>query len=670
MITEQLIKPKSIAVIGASNDPSRPGGGALKSLIINNFQGDIYAVSKNEQNVQGLKTFSSVNDIPDSDLAIIAEDEGNCVKTVETLCGKKECRAIIIFSGAISQEGIKREDAEKEVAEIAERFEASVIGPNSAGIVTPWYSSIFAGTITCAKDGIDIISSSRTTIAFLAEAAVKYGIKVSNIISVGYSVQTSIEDVIEWMDNNYDAQACERKVIAIYIEKISDSVKLLKHSRSLVKKGASIVAIKGGCSNDEISLGISHTGMLASPTKAVSALFAKCGIIRAYGREEMMNIAGILSKPRPSGKRIAVLTQAGGPAVMLTDALEHNGIDVKQVFFEDYMFGKTAGQLSGLMDKYDADPQIDATVVIFGCPGLSDSAEIYNVLFRKIKATPKPIYPVFPSAEHSDAYIKEYHNKGGITFIDEVVFGKALADVLNAPHVISDSSSPAIDKQMIKDVIKESPNGWMPPFMVQELMDASGINRARQEIALTQEEAVKAAIEIGYPIAMKVIGPVNKIDIDGVSLNISDEHTLKTEFDRMTNIEGVSGVLIQPMLYGTEVFIGAKREKNFGPMVMCGLGGILVEVIKDVKSTLAPVSEGEADKMIRSLKGYPIIQGYRGQEGVNQVMFNETIRRVSALCMAAPEIMEMDLNPLVGNERGLTAIDVKIRIEKEENEKV
>jgi acetyltransferase len=138
----------------------------------------------------------------------------------------------------------------------------------------------------------------------------------------------------------------------------------------------------------------------------------------------------------------------------------------------------------------------------------------------------------------------------------------------------------------------------------------------------------------------------------------------------MTNIEGVSGVLIQPMLYGTEVFIGAKREKNFGPMVMCGLGGILVEVIKDVKSTLAPVSEGEADKMIRSLKGYPIIQGYRGQEGVNQVMFNETIRRVSALCMAAPEIMEMDLNPLVGNERGLTAIDVKIRIEKEGNEKV
>ncbi|HNY04847.1 MAG TPA: acetate--CoA ligase family protein [Candidatus Egerieousia sp.] len=664
MITEQLIKPKSIAVIGGSNDPSRPGGGALKNLIINNFQGDIYAISKNEQNVQGMRTYSSVNDIPDSDLAIIAEDDGCCVDTVETLCGKKECGAIIICSNIISQKGMTQENAEKKIAEIAKNYGATIIGPNSAGIVTPWYSSIFTDTITCAKEGIDIISSSRTTIAFLVASAIKYGIKISNIISVGYSIQTSVEDVIEWMDEYYDAKTCEKKVIAVYIEKISDSEKLLKHSRSLVNKGAGIVAIKGGCSNDEITLGISHTGMLASPTKAVGALFAKCGIIRAYGREEMMNIAGILSKPRPKGKKIAVLTQAGGPAVMLTDALEHNGIDVQKVFFEDYMYGKTAGQMSALMDQYDTDPQIDATAVIFGCPGLSDSAEIYNVLFRKIKATPKPIYPVFPSTSHSEAYIKEYHNKGGITFTDEVVFGKALADVLNAPRVFADSSSPAIDKQMIRDIIKKSPDGWMPPFMVQELMDASGINRTKQEIALTANEAVKAAIEIGYPIAMKVIGPINKIDIDGVSLNISDEHTLKTEFERMTNIEGVSGVLIQPMLEGIEVFIGVKREKNFGPMVMCGLGGIFVEVIKDVRSALAPVSENEANKMIHSLKGYPIISGYRGQEGVNEIMFNETIRRVSALCMVAPEIVEMDLNPLIGNERRLTAIDVKIRIEK------
>lgn len=665
MITEQLTTPKSIAVIGGSNNTLRPGGGALKNLIINNFQGSIYVVNKKEPSVQGMATYISADNIPDSDLAIIAEDDGRCVDTVEMLCDKKECKAIIIYSDKISQEGMTSEQAEKKISEIAARFEATVIGPNSAGIVTPWYSSLFSDTVQCCKDGIDIISSSRTTISFLIKSAVKYGIKIANVFSVGYSVQTTVEDIIEWIDNNYVSGSCEHRVIAIYIEKISNSDKLLKHSRSLVNKGAGIVAIKGGCSNDEVSAGISHTGMLASPTKAVGALFAKCGIIRAYGREEMMNIAGILSKPRPKGKRIAVLTQAGGPAVMLSDALLHNGIEVKQIFFEDYLFGQSAGQITSLMDKYDADPEIDATVVIFGCPGLSDSAEIYNVLFRKIKATPKPIYPVFPSAENSEAHINEYHNKGGITFSDEVVFGKALADVLNAPAVISYGSSPAIDKQMVRDIIKESPDGWMPPFMVQELMDASGINRVKQEIALTEEEAVRAAIEVGYPVAMKVIGPILKVDVDGVSLNISDEHTLRAEFDRMTGIEGVNGVLIQPMLHGTEVFIGAKREKNFGPMIMCGLGGIFVEVLKDVKSSLAPVSESEANKMIRSLKGYPIIEGYRGQEGVNQTMFNETIRRVSALCIAAPEIMEMDLNPLLGNEKGLTAVDVKIRIEKD-----
>lgn len=664
MITEQLITPKSIAVIGGSNNTSRSGGGSLKNLIINNFQGAIYVVSKNEETVQGMKSYARAEDIPDSDLAIIAEDDGHSVDTVEMLCDKKECKAIVLCAGSVSQKGMTCQDAEKKVAEIADRYGATVIGPNSSGIVTPWYSSLFSDTVQCLKDGIDIISSSRTTISFLIKSAAKYGIRISNVFSVGYSVQTTVEDIIEWIDNNYDEKSTEHRVIAVYIEKISNSEKLLKHSRSLVKKGAGIVAIKGGCSNDEVSSGISHTGMLASPTKAVSALFAKCGIIRAYGREEMMNIAGILSKPRPKGKKIAVLTQAGGPAVMLSDALDHNGIEVKQIFFEDYSCGKSAGQLSALMDKYDADPQIDATIVIFGCPGLSDSAEIYSVLFRKIKATPKPIYPVFPSAENSEAYIREYHNKGGLTFSDEVVFGKALADVLNASPVISDSSSPAIDKQMIRDVIKESPNGWMPPFMVQELMDASGINRVKQEIALSREEALKAAIEIGYPVAMKVIGPVLKVDIDGVSLNISDEHTLTSEFDRMTGIEGVSGVLIQPMVSGTEIFIGAKRERNFGPMIMCGLGGIFVEVLKDVKSALAPVSEGEANKMIHSLKGYPIIEGYRGQEGVNQTMFNETIRRVSALCMSAPEIMEMDLNPLLGNERGLIAVDVRIRLEK------
>lgn len=665
MISNQLIYPKSITVIGGSNDPLTPGGSALKNLIISNFKGHIYVVNPSEESARGFTVYKSVMDIPDTDLAILASDHGDCLDTVKILCSKKECKAIIIYCAN------NQLNTDAALQDAARQFGATIIGPNSAGVLTPLYSALYTDTLSSVHEGIDIISSSRTTISFMIEAAKKYGLQIANVFSVGYSAYTSVEDILEWMDSETPEGRPEQnahKVIAIYIEKITDSAKMLQHCRSLIGKGAAIVAIKGGCSNDEISSGISHTGVLTSPTKAITALFAKCGIIRAYGREELMNIAAILYKARPEQNKVAILTQAGGPAVMLSDVLTQNGVDVKTIFFEDFSFGKTAGQISNLIDKYDKDPSIDATIVIFGCRCMSDASEVYNVMFRKIRDTEKPVYPLFPASSNYEQYIEEFHKKGGITFTDEVLFGKALADVINAPKVLDNSSSPAIDKYIIKRVIGESPDGWMPPFMVQQLLDAAGIERLKMQIVNTPEEAVEAAISIGYPVAMKIIGPVHRVELDGVSLNITDEHTLRSEYQRMSNIEGTSGFIIQPMLdyNGTELFIGAKRDKNFDPMIMCGLGGIFVEAIKDISFSLAPVSTLEADEMIRSLKSYPIIQGYRGKPGVNERMFNEIIRRVSALCMAAPEIMEIDLNPLFGDEKGVTVISSKVRIQKNE----
>lgn len=674
MISNQIISPRSIAIIGGTNDPATPGGGALKNLIISNFKGKIHVVGSEDPCMQDFATYKDVMEIPDTDLAIIAEDKGDSVRTIEILCTKKECKAIIIYPDRIT--GRKRDgssmtaqEAEERVLKLAGEFGVTIIGPNSAGVFTPGYSGLYTDTLPNVEDGIDIISSSRTTISFMIEAAKKYGVRIANVFSVGYSNFTSVEDVLEWMDSDNDANPGKHRVIAIYIEKISNAASMLKHCRSLVKKGAGIVAIKGGCTNDEFTSGISHTGVLASPTNAVSALFKKCGIIRAFGRERMMNIAAILYKARPEGNRIAILTQAGGPAIMLSDALASEGVNVPEIFFEDFSFGKSAGQISALIDKYDRNPDIDATVVVFGCRCMSDTSEVYNVMFRKIKDTEKPVYPLFPSPSNYERYIGEYHNQGGITFKDEVIFGKALANVINAPKVLEDSSFPAVDKYIIKRVISECPNGWIPPFMVQQLLDASGIERLRQALVTTPDEAAKAAISIGYPVVLKVIGPLHRTEVDGVSLNIMDEHTLRSEYQRMMNIEEAAGFIVQPMIneYPTELFIGAKREKNFGSMIMFGIGGIFMEALKDISFSLAPVSVIEADKMISSLKSYPIIQGYRGKEGVNQTMLNETIRRVSALCMAAPEIVEMDLNPLVGDEEGVTVIGARIRIEKGES---
>lgn len=646
MVTKELINPSSIAVIGASNDIATPGGSLIKNLIISNFRGNIFPISNKESTIQGIRSFKSLMDIPDTDLAIIADDNGDCLLQIEILCEKKSCKAIIVYSDVISSSHLNEDQVKERINEICNTFSVTLIGPNSSGIANSNYSGLYTRTLLRSDGSVEIISSSRTLISFFVESAPKYGVKISGVYSVGYSQQTTQEDILAWMDDNW--KDCKGKVIALNIEKVYDSVSMMNHCHSLISKGAHIV------------------GILASPTKVVNALFTKCGIIRAYGREEMLIIAAILSKGKPMGERITILTQAGGPAVMLSDVFKQSGVMVPNIFFEDYNFGKTAGQISSLIEKYDNDPNSDATVVIFGGKGMSDVSEISNVIFRVIDRTSKPVYPLFSSESSYQEYINEFHSRGGVSFSDEVVFGRALAKVIKSTLPNQDKSTPAIDKYLIKRVIDESPDGWMSPFMVEQLLDASGINRIRQVVALSEEDVVNAAISIGYPVVLKVVGPLHKTEVDGVSLNISDEHTLRSEYERMSNIEGVTGFIVQPMQDEnfTELFIRAVRKENFSPLILCSLGGIFADVMEDITYCLAPVSAQEADKMIESLKAYPILKGYRGQEGVNQITFNDAIRRVSALCIAAPEIEELELNPLFGDENQTIVAGARIRIKK------
>lgn len=646
MVTKELINPSSIAVIGASNDIATPGGSLIKNLIISNFRGNIFPISNKESTIQGIRSFKSLMDIPDTDLAIIADDNGDCLLQIEILCEKKSCKAIIVYSDVISSSHLNEDQVKERINEICNTFSVTLIGPNSSGIANSNYSGLYTRTLLRSDGSVEIISSSRTLISFFVESAPKYGVKISGVYSVGYSQQTTQEDILAWMDDNW--KDCKGKVIALNIEKVYDSVSMMNHCHSLISKGAHIV------------------GILASPTKVVNALFTKCGIIRAYGREEMLIIAAILSKGKPMGERITILTQAGGPAVMLSDVFKQSGVTVPNIFFEDYNFGKTAGQISSLIEKYDNDPNSDATVVIFGGKGMSDVSEISNVIFRVIDRTSKPVYPLFSSESSYQEYINEFHSRGGVSFSDEVVFGRALAKVIKSTLPNQDKSTPAIDKYLIKRVIDESPDGWMSPFMVEQLLDASGINRIRQVVALSEEDVVNAAISIGYPVVLKVVGPLHKTEVDGVSLNISDEHTLRSEYERMSNIEGVTGFIVQPMQDEnfTELFIRAVRKENFSPLILCSLGGIFADVMEDITYCLAPVSAQEADKMIESLKAYPILKGYRGQEGVNQITFNDAIRRVSALCIAAPEIEELELNPLFGDENQTIVAGARIRIKK------
>jgi len=683
MITKELISPKSIVIVGGSDETQKPGGAVLRNVRESNFKGHLYVVNPKSEIVQGIKCHKSVEELPQVDLAIIAIPAGMCPESVEILCGKKMCKAVIILSAGFHEDGPEGTLYEDKIVEIVNRTGATLIGPNCIGVMTPNYSGIFTKpTPILYEKGVDIISGSGATVVFILETAMHLGLKISSVFSVGNSAQTGIEEIIKHLDETY-IHGTSSPVKLLYIESINNPDMLLKHSVSLIKKGARIAAIKAGTSDAGSRAASSHTGAMATPDTAVSALFNKAGIVRCYSRTELVTVGAVLMNKVPKGKKIAIITHAGGPAVMLTDTLSENGLSVPHISGEkadnllkqlykgssvsnplDFLATGTAGQLEKIIDACENDFDVDSIAVIFGNPGLTQVYDVYEALIKKIKECKKPIFPILPSTVNAKDEIERFKELGGICFPDEVQCGNAIGKVMNTRGSLLDIQLPPVDKKMIRNVINNAANGYLDPSQVQVLLDAAGIGRVKEAVVDKVEMLKKAAIEIGFPLVMKVVGPIHKTDVGGVVLNITEEESLIVEFNRMMNIPMTTAILLQPMLSGTQIFIGAKREDKFGHLIMCGLGGIFIEILNDVRSALSPVSKVEADEMIKGLRGYKMIKGTRGIEGVNEVVFNETIRRVSALCNAAPEIFEMDLNPLLGNSKQVIAVDARIRIEK------
>ena len=533
--------------------------------------------------------------------------------------------------------------------------------------------------------GIDFISGSGATAVFIMEAGMPKGLTFASVYSVGNSAQMGVEDILKDMDESFDPTTSSR-VKLLYIESVNKPNLLLKHASSLIRKGCKIAAIKSGGSEAGSRAASSHTGALASNDVAVDTLFRKAGIVRCNGREELATVAGIFMHPELTGKRIAIITHAGGPAVMLTDSLSNNQLEVPTIsgtkadtLLEklypgssvanpiDFLATGNAEQLGHIIDACENDfDNIDAMAVIFGSPGLFPVYDVYNLLDQKMSECKKPIYPILPSIINVKDEIEHFLAKGRINFPDEVVFGNALAKVYHTPKPQPATiEQPKIDLVAIRNVIDKTQNGYLEPELVQRLLDAAGITRAGEAVVKTADEAIEAATQLGYPVVMKVVGPVHKSDVGGVVLNVKTPEGVISEFNRMIKIKDTTAILIQPMLSGVELFIGAKREEKFGHMVLCGLGGIFIEVLKDVNAGLAPISQSEAADMIKRLKGYKILQGVRGQEPVNEQQLAEIVTRVSALVTAAPEIFEMDLNPLLGRKDRVVAVDARIRIEKE-----
>lgn len=655
------------------------------NILAGKYRGSLYVVNPREDTVQGIQSFHDIHDLPATDMAILAIPAANCPDAVRVLSETKNTRAFIILSAGFSEDSEEGKQLENEVVALVDKVNGCLIGPNCIGVITPSYNGVFTSPVPrLSPQGCDFASGSGATAVFIIESSLPKGLTFSSVYSVGNSAQTGIEDILAFWDETY-REGVSSPIKLLYIENIKDPDKLLHHASSLIRKGCRIAAIKAGTTEAGSRAASSHTGAMASADSAVEALFRKAGIVRCYGREELTTVASVFTHKPVKGRNVAIITHAGGPAVMLTDALSAGGLNIPRITGEDHSHiqsmmnpGASAGnpidliatataeQLEHVIDYADTRlPFIDTIVVIFGSNGLINIKEIYELLHRKIRECSKPVLPILPSVTSSHDELEYFMSMGNVNFPDEVDLGRAIAKIANTPYPAEQKIDfEDVNIPLIREIIDKSSDGYLEPHVIQRLLHAAGIPLVNEITASSLVELKSAAEKIGFPMALKVVGPVHKSDVGGVTLNIKSEEHLFAEFNRMIRIKDVKGVLMQKMLEGTELFIGATYEARFGHVILCGLGGIFVEVLGDTSSGLAPLTFDEAHSMIRSLRVYRVIKGMRGRPGIHEMKFAEIIVRLSTLLRFATEIKEMDLNPLIGNPDGITVVDARIRVDK------
>lgn len=658
----------------------------MRNIINGGYKGVLRIVNPKEDEVQGVKAFHDISELPPTDLAILVIPSHMCPETVDRLAEDKGVKAFIIISAGFGEETKEGAKLEQHILDTCERHGAALIGPNCIGLLNSWHHSVFTKPIpTLHEKGVDFISGSGATAVFILESAVTKGLPFNSVWSIGNGKQIGIEDVLQYMDENFDPEK-DSHVKLLYIENVSNPDKLLFHASSLIRKGCRIAAIKAGSSESGSRAASSHTGAIASSDSAVEALFRKAGIVRCFSREELTTVGCIFTLPPLTGRNFAIVTHAGGPGVMLTDALSKGGLNVpkiegtdadelKSLLFPgasvanpiDILATGTPEHLGIAIDYCENKfKDIDAIFVIFGTPGLVQLYEAYDVLHKKILECKKPIFPILPCLHTAGPEVAEFLKKGHVNFSDEVTLATALTQIMKTPKPASPEIELfGVDIPRIREIIagiKE--DGYIAPELVHQIFECAGIPMVPEMVSDSKGELTAFADKVGYPVVAKVVGPVHKSDVGGVALNIMSAEHLEMEFDRMMKIEGAKAIMVQKMIKGKELFIGAEYEPRFGHIVLCGLGGIFVEVLKDVSSGLAPLSYDEAYSMIRSLRAYKIIKGTRGQKGLNEQKYAEIIVRLSTLLRFTTEIKELDINPLLADEDNVTAVDARIRIEK------
>lgn len=702
---DAIFRPKSIAVVGASRTKGSIGRNILHNLIEYEFNGPVFPINPHASVIHSIKCYPNLESVPDEiDLAVVVVPKEQAIQVVEE-CGKKGVKGIIIITAGFKEVAGKGIARERELGKVAKRYEMRLVGPNCMGVINtdPKYNldATFAPAFPY-RGNIGFLSQSGALGAAILEHASDLNLGFSMFISVGNKLDVSGNDVIQ-----YWAEDDRTQVMLLYLESFGNPRKFTRLAREIVRKKP-IIAVKSGRTWAGARAASSHTGALAGLDVGTHALFEQCGVLRVNTVEQLFDLAQAFSKqPIPKGKRVAILTNAGGPGIMAADAIESVGLGMA-TFSEETVsklrqFLSPEASLSNPIDMIASadelnygrslkvllrDDGVDAVIVIFVHPVTVDARGIAAAIIEASKKQgQKPILCVFMGKRHEESGIYELQVAGLPTYL----FPESAAIALAAMEKYHRIRTKPVGKIVtFKDVKKNEARRIfdralaegrerLTDLEVNKVLAAYGIHMPKFVLVNSLEETVQVTEQQNYPVVLKLISPhvVHKSDVGGVILDIRNESELVRGYMRLqeslaklpTSVDDYR-VMIQEMATGgKELILGSSYDPSFGPLIMFGLGGIYVEYLKDVKFRIYPITDLDAREMVTSLKGYKLLAGVRGEKGVNIDVIVETLERISQLIGDFPVIREMDVNPFMAfpEAEKCMALDARISIAPQED---
>lgn len=694
-----IFRPSSLAVIGASSRRNTIGREILHNLIDYEFNGKIFPVNPKAGVIHSIKAYSTILDVPDAvDLAIIAVPS-EAVSTIAEQCGRKGVKGLVVISAGFKEIGGRGIELENDLMAVVKKYGIRMVGPNCFGVVNTDPDVRLNATFGKArpKPGpISFVSQSGA----LGEAILNFGYQLnlgfSMFASVGNKADISSNDLLSYWKHDD-----RTKMILMYIENFGNPQNFTEIARELTRQKP-IVAVKSGRTTLGAKAASSHTGALAGADVGVDALFAQCGVMRTTSIEELYDVAMALSnQPVPKGNRVAIVTNAGGPGILATDAIITRGMEMpplpprikknlKQFLAAevslnnplDLVAGARGREFTLALDAVSQDKAYDTIVPIFVQPITVEEAEVAQSIIDAKNKTDKPFLVCFMGSGFRSKGIEMMMEHGIPVYIFPEAIAKALRAINRYRRYLQRKRGKfpvyRVDKKRVRTIIDRTMTGKDHSIIGEDainILDAYGIPAAHYSLAHTAAEAVSVAQQVGYPIVMKLNTPqiLHKTEARGVRVDIRSDKELRTEFNDLKKCIGPLkkgekfSVVIQNMISGgVETVMGMTLDPSFGPLIMFGLGGIYVEIMKDVSFRITPISDIGADEMIKGLKSLPLLTGFRGSDPVDLETIKEAILRLSQLVHDFPEFVEIDINPFIvsGKKDCCRAVDARFILDQ------